>query len=92
MIDGEEAERIGLVHRAVDPEAVAGEARALAETIAALPAKAVRMTKLALYQTAHQELEGALQLTAALQGLVQHTEEHEEAVEAMLEKLEKREM
>ena len=90
VIGAEEAARIGLVHQVVAPEEVLERAREVAEQIAALPPKAVQMTKLALYQTAHQELEGALQLTAALQGLVQHSEDHERAVEAMLAGLAKK--
>ncbi len=45
FIDAEEARRIGLINRIVDPENLMTEARALAESIAEKGSDAVRMTK-----------------------------------------------
>ena len=47
------------------------------------------MAKVALYRTYTHDAESALQLTAALQSLVQHTQAHQDAVEAMLTKISK---
>ena len=87
VFDADEALLIGAIHTLVDPERLEEHALKRAEQIAALPAPAVQMAKVALYRTYAQTAEPALQLTAALQGLVQHSEEHERAVEAMIERL-----
>jgi enoyl-CoA hydratase/carnithine racemase len=44
-IDGERAAALGIVHRAVAPEALDGEVSAIAERLAAMPEIAVHMTK-----------------------------------------------
>ena len=87
IIDAAEADDIDLVHRIVADEQVLDEAYATAEQIAGLPPKAVQTAKTALYRSANRDLEGALQITAALQALIQQTDEHEAAVEAVLESL-----
>lgn len=87
IIDADEAEDIELITRQVDPEAVMDAARETAEQIASLPAKAVQTAKAALYRSVDRDIETALQITAALQSCVQQTDEHVEAVEAMLESL-----
>ncbi|MEC9442100.1 MAG: enoyl-CoA hydratase-related protein [Myxococcota bacterium] len=87
VFDAEEALSIGLLHASVAPEQVLPLARERAEQIASLPAPAVQMAKVALYRTYTHDAESALQLTAALQSLVQHTKEHSDAVEAMLAKI-----
>jgi enoyl-CoA hydratase/carnithine racemase len=87
--DADEALRIGLVHHVLPASDVLPRAQQIAQHIAQLPSPAVRMAKVALYRTYHQDLEGALQLTAALQGLVQHSPEHQRAVLDMLQKLQR---
>lgn len=87
VLDAAEAERISLVHRVVPADRVMDEARAYAAQLAALPPKAVQMTKSLLYRTVDSHLDAALELTSAMQGLVQTTEDHECAVAAMLEAL-----
>lgn len=87
IIDADEALEIDLVNEVVDHDSVLEEARATAERIASLPPKAVKLAKAALYRCVDQDLETSLQLTAALQSCVQHTDEHLEAVEAMLDQL-----
>ena len=87
VIGAERAEAIELVHEVVEPEQVLPRAREIAAEIARLPAPAVRMAKVALRKTYNRDMEVALELTAALQGLVQHTEAHEQAVLGMLEKI-----
>ncbi len=89
VIKADEAKDLGLVHRVVPHEGVLDEAMATAQRIASLPAPAVQMAKVALYCSYNQDAEVALQLTAALQSLVQHHPAHTEAVEAMLAKISK---
>lgn len=87
ILEADEALEIDLIHRAVEPGETLEEARALADRIAALPPKAVRIAKAALYRCADQDHETSLQLTAALQSCVQHTDEHRRSVLEVLESL-----
>lgn len=87
VFDAAEALKIGLVHHCVAPDDVIEQARTLALQIARLPPKAVRMAKAALYRSVDRDHETALQLTAALQACVQHTDQHEQAVEELLARL-----
>ena len=86
LVDTDEAERIGLVHRVVEPDQLLPTARALAEQIAANAPLAVRMTKRAAYRSFDADLEQALELAATYQGVVQNTADHREAVRALLER------
>ena len=87
LIDAEEAHRIGLVNEVVDADAVQDRAREVAAEIAALPPTAVRLAKVHLYRTWQADLENALHMAASLQSAAQSSEEHLDAVRAMLEKL-----
>ena len=86
IFDAEEAMRIGLAHHLVVCEkedaayAVFERALELAESIAAMPSKAVQLTKSHLQQSWHGDVNTALHLAAAYQGMVQRTEEHAQAV------------
>jgi len=86
LVDADEAERIGLVHRVVEPADLLPAARALALQIAANAPLAVRLTKRAAYRSHEADLEQALELAATYQGVVQNTADHREAVRAMLER------
>jgi len=87
IVDAEEALALGLVTTVVPAEDVLATARERAEQIAALPPKAVQAAKACLYRSVDHDLETALQLTAALQATVQHTDEHTKAVQDMIERL-----
>ncbi len=87
VIDADRALEIDLVHRVVADEEVMDEALRTARQIASLPPKAVRTAKAALYRSVDRDLETSLQITAALQGLIQRTEEHDNAVRDLLESL-----
>jgi enoyl-CoA hydratase/carnithine racemase len=89
VIGADEALELGLVSEVVPRDDVMDRARATAEQIASLPPKAVKTAKAALYRCVDRDIETALQITAALQACVQRTDEHQEAVEAMLEKISK---
>lgn len=89
IIDAEEAVDIDLVHRVVDDDALFDEVAETATRIASLPPKAIRTAKAALYRSVDNDLETSLQLTAALQGLIQRTDEHRQAVEDLLQQLDR---
>ena len=84
VIDADEALKIDLVHHVVPQEQVLERAGQIAGEIAALPPKAVQTAKTALYRSVDRDLETALQITAALQGLIQRTDEHRQAVDDLL--------
>src|SRR3954471_10725700 len=86
MLDAAEALACGLVSR-VGPDAeLLDAARALAERIAVNPPYAVRMAKRLLREGQHTRLSTLLEMSAAFQALAHSTEDHKEAVGAMLEK------
>lgn len=89
IIGADEALEIGLVNQVVAPDVVVDTARDQAEQIASLPPKAVQSAKATLYRTVDRDIETALQITAALQAGVQHTDEHMQAVEDMLARISK---
>lgn len=86
LLDADEAERIGLVHRVVAPEELLPAAHALAAELAALPPLALRLTKRAAYRSHDLDVDAALELAAAYQGMSQNTADHREAVAAMLDR------
>ncbi len=87
VIDADEALDIDLVNRLVPRDEVLDEATSMARRIASLPDKAVQAAKATLYQSVDNDLETSLQLTAAMQGCVQSTEDHDRAVDELLESL-----
>lgn len=76
----------GLVNQVVEPEDLMDAARALAARVAKNPPHAVRMAKRLLRESQHQSLESLLELSAAMQALAHHTEDHREALAAFGEK------
>ena len=76
----------GMVSQVVDPDELLPTARALAARVAVNPPVAVRMTKKLLRESSQQTLDQLLELSAAMQGLAHQTDDHREAVTAMLEK------
>ena len=82
----DEALEMGLVSRVVPGDKLLDEALSLAEQIAANPARALRMTKRLLIQARHQSYSDVLELSAAFQAIVHETQDHVEAVDALLEK------
>lgn len=86
LIGATEAREIGLVSRVVPDADLAAAARAIALRIAANAPHAVRMTKRLLRQAQHQTLDSILDLSAAYQALAHATDDHREAVTAMLER------
>lgn len=86
IIDAQTAHAIGLVLKVVSPELVLAEAIALAQKIATNSPLAIRHSKRLLAEAYHQTLESHLKHAALVQGQVQHSPEHQEGVNALLEK------
>ena len=86
MIDAQEAYRIGLVNKVVPVEALEDEARKLANKIAAKPAMAVRVTKMAVNAGMNIDLESALRFESQSFGLLFSTHDQKEGVQAFIEK------
>lgn len=86
LIDAATAEAWGLVSRVVPADALLAEARALADEIAQQPPQALRATKMLLRQGTTATYDAILELSAATQGLMHHSKDHEEGVAAVLER------
>ena len=76
----------GLVEQVCTHETLQAEAQALAQRIAANPGHALRLCKRLLREGQHMRLDSLLELSAAYQSLAHHTEDHQEAVAAFVEK------
>lgn len=85
-IGAHDALACGLVSQVVADDALAGAAMALAQRIAVNPPHVLRMTKRLLQQGRNASLETVLQLSSAMQSIAHTTQDHVEAVQAMLEK------
>ena len=85
-MDAQGALAARLVSRVVPEGELMNAARDLARRIAANPPDALRMTKRLLREGQHTRLSSLLELSAAFQALAHSTEDHKEAVGAMLEK------
>lgn len=90
FIDAQQAERIGLISRVVPHAQLLDEAYALARRIARHPPRIARMTKRLMQFGAHAALPDTLEMTAAMQGMVQTSDEHKETARAVAEKVLKR--
>ena len=86
MIGSAEALRIGLVTHVVADADLLAKAHEIATKIAANPPHAVRMTKRLLREGQTAELKNILEMSAAMQALGHTTGDHEEAIDAFLEK------
>jgi enoyl-CoA hydratase/carnithine racemase len=85
-IDAAEARAIGLVSKVVPQESLMRDAREFAKRIAAHPPLTLRLTKRLLRESQHVKLDTSLELAAAYQALAHYTKDHDEAVNAFLEK------
>jgi enoyl-CoA hydratase/carnithine racemase len=86
LVDGEEAAKIGLALECVEPTRLMPRALELAQSIATRPPVACRMLKSLLRQSLGANLHDFLDYCAALQAICHSTEDHIEAVSAMLDK------
>lgn len=86
IIDPPKALALGLVHEVVPHTELLERAHAVAQEIAAQAPIAVRLSKAAASQSWDMTFEQAMTLAASYQGIAQTTADHEEGVDAMLEK------
>jgi enoyl-CoA hydratase/carnithine racemase len=85
-LPGEEAERWGFFNRLVEPEALLGEARELARSLAAGPTFAHAMTKRALHQEWAMGVDEAIEAEAQAQAICMQTEDFARAYRAFAAK------
>lgn len=86
-IDAREALACGLASRVVPAEALLDEARALARRIARNPSGALRMSKRLIREAQHLRLDTILEMSAALQAIAQHSDDHLSAVKKLSAKM-----
>lgn len=85
-VPAEKALEWGMVNEVVEPEQLIEAANALAARVAKNPPHSIRMAKKLLRESQHQSLESLLELSAAMQALAHHTQDHREALAAFGEK------
>lgn len=86
LINAETALEWGLVGKVVPLDQLMGEAIELASRVARQPPDVLRMTKVLLRTAQTNELDTVMEMSAAMQGIAHHTEDHVEAVNAFFEK------
>jgi enoyl-CoA hydratase/carnithine racemase len=90
ILDGGEAQALGLVHEAVPAAEVAAAARRRAEAVAACAPLAVRAMQQSLYRGLDWDPRGAARAEAFVQAATLATEDAREGIRALLEKREPR--
>lgn len=85
-VDAATALEWGIVSRVTAPDELMPEARDLAARIAVNPPVQLRKAKRLLRASRHSSLDDLLELSAAYQGVCHTSEDHQEAVAAILEK------
>ena len=88
VIDAKQALEWGLVSRVVPPDQLLNEAQALAARIAKQPPHSLRLAKSLLRQGQNASYQTVMEMSAAAQALMHHTQDHAEGVAAILEKRE----
>lgn len=85
-IDPKRALDWGLVSEVVAPEELMTRAQAMAELVVANPPDAIRKGKQLMLAGQRLGLKDSLDMAAAMQGVLQQLEDHQEAIRAILEK------
>jgi enoyl-CoA hydratase/carnithine racemase len=86
VIQAQEALALGIVMQVTVPGELLAKTAALAQSFAAKPPQALRMAKRLMKSAQRMELPDFLEHCAVFQGICHNTEDHLEAVSAMLEK------
>jgi enoyl-CoA hydratase len=86
VVDADEALRLGLVSRVVEPAVFLDDVLATAAQVAATAPVASRLTKLALLDGGHADFESCLQWEALAQPVTLATEDLQEGIRAAREK------
>lgn len=87
-ISAQQANEWGMLNKLVEPEELMNEAYALANRIAKNPPQALRATKQLMRAATNMPLDTLLQMSAGIQANLHQTEDHIEAVTALIEKRE----
>jgi enoyl-CoA hydratase/carnithine racemase len=85
-LDAQRALEWNIVSQVTQPQDLLDAARRIAIEIASHPRHSIRMSKRLLRESQRLDLPAALELAAAMQGMVQHTSDQHEAVSAVLER------
>lgn len=85
-VEAKEAVDLDILLEVVEPDRLMETVNRLAADIAAKPAHSLRLTKRLLRHSRSMDLEGFLELSAALQAMSHAEPEHEQAVERFLER------
>ncbi|MCB0638671.1 MAG: 2-(1,2-epoxy-1,2-dihydrophenyl)acetyl-CoA isomerase [Lewinella sp.] len=85
-VGAEEAERVGMIYRTFPDDSLLDEAIRLAERLAAMPTRALGLTKRALNYSMDNPLDRQLAIEEQLQATAGQTEDYQEGVQAFLEK------
>lgn len=86
VIDAATATEWGLISRAVAPDTLMDEAMALASRMAVQPPQSLRVAKTLLRHGTTASYDTIMEMSAAAQSMMHHTEDHIEGVNAILEK------
>lgn len=87
-ISAQQAYDWGMLNKLVEPNALMDEAYSLAKRIAKNPPQALRATKQLMRAATNMPLDTLLQMSAGIQANLHQTEDHLEAVKALIEKRE----
>ena len=85
-INAEKAKSIGMIYQVYEDSEFEQNALTLAQKISGMPTKSLGYTKRLLSQTYNNSLENQLEIEAKMQALSASTEDHQEGVQAFLEK------
>jgi 2-(1,2-epoxy-1,2-dihydrophenyl)acetyl-CoA isomerase len=85
-VSAEEAERIGMIYRAVEDDELFSEAMKLSKRLASMPTIALGLTKRALSRSLTNDLDKQLGIESQLQSTATQTSDFTEGVAAFLEK------
>ena len=86
MVDAQTAREWGLVSEVYPDDQLMNEAEKLAGRIIQQPPQALRMTKRLMREGQGASFDNIMEMSAAMQVLVQRTDDHLEAVNAFFEK------
>ena len=87
-IEGKEAEKIGLVNKAVDNDSLAQEVKKWSEEFLKIPPLAVGLGKRVIDKSMDMDMMSSLDLTTQIQSMLLKSEDFIEGVKAKLEKRE----
>lgn len=86
LLQAEEAKALGIVLESIPGSELPGRARQMAASLAAKPPQALRLAKRLMKSAQRMELADFLDHCAVFQGICHNTQDHLEAVAAMIEK------